>query len=92
MDTLDIPEYAVSDVKKTTYGDMSHVKQRIAAHIKYLTHPYYVNSRYSWGTPFTVYKRQGERYIPVLDREDVKQIGGDYDRVRKAAYSIVQNA
>lgn len=90
MDTFSIPEYIVND-DKTTYGDLRHVSQRMAAHVKYL-----VNDRnagrqiYGW---VTVYKRDGERYVPIFTRDQLINVPGSaYKEVKDSVMQLIKNA
>ena len=90
MDTFSIPKYIVND-DKTTYGDLRHVSQRMAAHIKRM-----VDNRNAGRRPYvhvTVYKRDGERYVPIFTRDQlVNAPGSTYKEVKDNIMQLIGNA
>lgn len=90
MDTLNIPEYVVSD-GKTTYGDLRHVSQRIAAPVKYMVQDIKAGRQPYCGT--TVYKRRGEEYVVILTGQDFLNLAGtDYNSIKKTLLKRVKEA
>ena len=84
MKTLDIPEYAVTTEKGTTYGDARHAKSRITNRIKWRNDHFY--------GLLEIYKRSGEKYILFFNLDDLNQLQGDYEQIKRQAYGIIDNA